>query len=111
MPENEPDQPVDTAETVPLSPEWGGVPVHGGDNADATGGPPMEAEPIELEADEDAAPAAEADDAPAAESDDDGEPEAEADDAAPAAEADDAPTAEDGEPEAEAVEAPAGADA
>jgi hypothetical protein len=107
MPVNEQDQQVDTTETVPLSPEWGGVPVHGGDNADATGGPPTEAEPIELEADEDAAPVAEADDtAPDAESDEDAAPVAEADDAAPPAE-----SGEDGEPEAEAVEAPVGADA
>jgi hypothetical protein len=106
MPVDEQDQQVDATETVPLSPEWGGVPVHGGDNADATGGPPTEAEPIELEADEDAAPVAEADDAaPDAESDADAAPVAEAD-AAPDAESD-----EDGEPEAEAVEASVGADA
>jgi hypothetical protein len=88
MPANEQDEQVDTTETVPLSPEWGGVPVHGGDNADATGGAPSEAEPIEIDADEDAAPAAEADDAAA-----------------------DAESDEGGDSEAEAVEAPAGADA
>jgi hypothetical protein len=40
MPANAQDQPdaVEASETVPHSPEWGGVPRAGGDQADATGG-------------------------------------------------------------------------
>ncbi len=44
MPGNEQEgqEAVDLAETVPGAPEWGGVPRAGGDHADATGGPPTE---------------------------------------------------------------------
>ncbi|HEU0316921.1 MAG TPA: hypothetical protein VFR49_06300 [Solirubrobacteraceae bacterium] len=42
-------------ETVPGSPEWGGVPRAGGDHADATGGPPTETDVTpDLDADADA---------------------------------------------------------
>jgi hypothetical protein len=45
MPESVQDQQeaVERSDTVPLSPDWGGVPRSGGDAADATGGPPTEA--------------------------------------------------------------------
>jgi hypothetical protein len=41
---------VEQSDTVPLSPEWGGVPRSGGDAADATGGPPTEAVDVTPEA-------------------------------------------------------------
>jgi len=76
MPGNEEDQEPDR---LPLSPDWGGVPRSGGDNADATGGfgsTEVDEEPPAAEAGEDAPtsegegdPAEDAAEAPAAEAD------------------------------------------
>jgi hypothetical protein len=66
MPENAQDKQaaVEASDTIPLSPEWGGVPRSGGDAADATGGgppEPVDVTPEPADADGDAGEEAEAD--------------------------------------------------